>query len=263
MGKPGDRALVSSGEHAVAITRKQMLQPGSISFHVEQGKGGLEFFVNGRLRSEWFGQEESSCYYYALDAGTHILKWIASDEQVFLDEVRFETGLSRHSPGEYFGGGIVYVVDSSLEHGLIAAKEDGRYDGRKEIPWGCKDLPIRSGTRAASMSDGQGNTLAIVRDCDWDQNAAHYCHELVIKEGFQLFDDWYLPALYELELLHTYREVVGNLDGEYYWSSTSRSNYGARVINFMDGSHHGANRNIPHVAGPVSAEICVRPIRKF
>jgi hypothetical protein len=202
-------------------------------------------------------------YFYTLDAGDHILRWVASGSQASIDEVGFEPGITKHSPGEYYGGGIVFHVDSSLEHGLIAAFEDGTYDGHREIPWGCHGLQLSSGNRATSKSNGMLNTLAIVKDCDWEETAARYCHNLEIEAGSITFDDWYLPALNELDLLYKHREIVGNLDGEYYWSSTTQSTIGARVINFYDGSHHGANRNIPKVAGPVSAMIFVRPIRKF
>jgi hypothetical protein len=245
------------------MTRKVFSKPGSIRFQVINGTDRLEFYVDGLLKARWFGMNDWAEYVYTLEAGDHILKWIATGDQVGIDEVCFDSGFTQHSPGEYVGGGIVFYVDSSLEHGLIAAFEDGTYDGHREIPWGCNGLQLTSGNRASSNSDGERNTLAIIRDCDWEQTAARYCHNLEVGDGLDIYDDWYLPALDELDLLYKHREIVGNLDGQYYWSSTSQTTFGARVINFYDGSHHGANRNIPKVAGPVSAGIFVRPIRKF
>jgi len=262
-GYEDEYALVSSGELSVALTRKRFLEPGSVCFHVKNGMETLEFYVDGQLKSSWFGREDWSVYIYAVDTGIHVFKWIAREDNVILDEVSFHPGFVKHDLGEHFGGGVIFYVDPNAEHGLIAAHEDGKYDGKKEIPWGCNGLQIRSGTRAASYSDGKGNTLAIIKDCNWEMTAARYCHDLLVRENSKVYDDWYLPALDELDLLHAQSQVVGNLDGEYYWSSTSISTNGARVINFYDGKHHGANRNIPMVTGPVSVGIYVRPIRKF
>ncbi|MEZ5073067.1 MAG: hypothetical protein R2751_19510 [Bacteroidales bacterium] len=105
------------------------------------------------------------------------------------------------------------------------------------------------------------NTRAIVRDCDWLKIAARFCDDLEVSDRGRVYDDWFLPAIYQLDRLHTRKDAVGNLDGEYYWSSTSDYESGAAVINFIDGRHHGANRNIPQAAGPIAIGIFVRPVR--
>lgn len=256
-------ALVSSGGISIAIVKKSIAEAGSVSFYVKNGKGVLEFYVDGKLKSRYFGKDGWGRYAYGLDEGEHICKWISKGAAVSIDEVIFSSGHREHSPGEHLGGGIVFHVDSTAMGGLIAAGEDGKYNGISEIPWGCEGLNLSSGSRAQSKSNGMVNTLAIVKDCDWEQSAARFCFDLVVEEASHLYDDWYLPAIDELDLLHTNREAVGNLHAHYYWSSTSNFSHGAAVIDFFDGRHHGANRNIPRVTGPVSVGINVRAIRKF
>ena len=246
-----------------AILCRHLPEPGSVIFRTGNAQGKLEFLVDGVLKSRRFGAVSGDRFAFYLDSGRHVFKWIAREGGIRVDQLHLYPGREMHTPGEYYGGGIVYHVDSSGKEGLIAAREDGQYDGIREMPWGCRDLPITTGTQAKSRTDGMGNTLAISEDCDWEQTAARYCLDLEISEGGRVYDDWYLPAIAELSRLYENRDAVGNLFGKYYWSSSSRSNHGAQVINFQDGSFHGANRNIPLEAGPISAEILVRPVRSL
>lgn len=49
------------------------------------------------------------------------------------------------------------------------------------------------------LVDGEGNTRAIVQDCDQKQIAARYCLDLITFDDDSIQDDWYLPALRELQ----------------------------------------------------------------
>ena len=131
-------------------------------------------------------------------------------------------------------------------------------DGELKTKWFAKE---EWGYYAYTVPEG--NTWAIVQDCNLEQIAARYCFDFTTFHYDTLQDDWYLPAIMELNKLYLNRDMLEGLGGQYYWSSTSSSSSGARVINFIDGSHHGAHRNIPNVSGPVAAGIHVRPIRKF
>ncbi len=262
-GVDDSQSLRSASVPSVAITQKHFPEEGSICFYVKGGSGSLEFMVDGKAKSFWFGREDWGAYSYYIPAGDHIFKWIGLSEGIHLDRITFNPGLVSHSAGELYGGGTIISLDSTGLHGLIATREDGRYDGNPEIPWGCHGLVITTGNRARSMSDGAGNTRAIVSDCDWEEIAARYCYDLSVSEDGHLWDDWYLPALDELIILYKNRDKLEDLEGEYYWSSTSYSTQGASVINFNDGKHHGANRNIPNISGPSTVGIHVRPIREF
>jgi hypothetical protein len=262
-GYDGSQSMKSASSQSVAITMKNFTEAGSIRFHVKHGAGNLEFLVDGKIKSRWFEREGWGDYAYAVPQGRHVFKWIASGENTCLDQVSFTPGLELHSPGEHFGGGIIFYLDSTAEHGLIAAGQDGEYNRINEIPWGCYGVAITAGNRAQSTSNGAANTLAIVSGCNQENIAARFCHHLSIREDDLTWDDWYLPALDELRLLYKNRDKLEGFDGQYYWSSTSFSTHAASVVDFRDGKHHGAQRNIPNVTGPVSAGIHVRPVRKF
>jgi hypothetical protein len=262
-GKDDNYALSSSEAGAIAITRKNFFEEGNVSFFVKKGAGHLEFLVDGRIKARWFGKEDWGEYAYTIPPGEHIFKWISQEEGTFIDQVSFTPGQTRHTSGEHFGGGIIYHLDSTGQHGLIAALEDGTYHGRPEIPWGCYGVAITSGNRAQSESDGASNTRAIVSSCDMPQNAARYCYDYLIEQDGSTWDDWYLPAITEVRLLYAQRHLMENLGGDYYWTSTSLYSHAASVIDFRNGSHHGAHRSIPNVTGPVAAGIHVRPVREF
>lgn len=262
-GFDDEGSLYSSGDHAYALTRKEFDKAGSVSFYIKGGSENLKFMVDGELKAKWFGQDDWGYYAYSIPAGMHVFRWECENVGTFLDSVVFSPGLEQHTPGEIYGGGTIFHLDSTGLHGLIAAFQDGKYNGNPEIPWGCYGLNILSGNRAQSKTDGAGNTRAIVQDCDWEQIAARYCFNLTTFQDDTIQEDWYLPAVMELKTLYTNRAMLEGLHGDYYWSSTSFSSNAASVFSFLDGSHHGAHRNIPNISGPSTAAIYVRPVRKF
>ena len=90
--------------------------------------------------------------------------------------------------GDNYGGGIVFFVDKSGQHGLIAAKTDilGRSSG--------------------SASDGR---------FIWPDAQAK-CSDLV-SNGYS---DWILPNKEQLKQLYLQKSIVGGFTGTGYWSST-------------------------------------------
>jgi hypothetical protein len=115
--------------------------------------------------------------------------------------------------GQEHEGGIIFYVDSSGEHGLIAAKVD---QGKAE--WGCQTVKI-SGADGAFIGAGKQNTLDIINGCPANQTAARLCSDLVLAG----YDDWFLPSKDELHQLYLRKDLVGNfVDDGYapYWSST-------------------------------------------
>jgi hypothetical protein len=127
----------------------------------------------------------------------------------------------KHYPGELFGGGIVFRVDSTGMHGLIASLAD--------ISAGCAwSNVINVSAKANSNWDGRSNTDSIVAQKNHTSSAAKLCKDYV-SEGFH---DWYLPAIDELILLFDARYIIDktmDTDGKTntkrlsdadYWSST-------------------------------------------
>jgi hypothetical protein len=120
--------------------------------------------------------------------------------------------------GMPFGGGKIFYIDSTGEHGLIAATEDQGF-----APWGCKGTLI-AGTQIG-VGSGQSNTTTIINGCSSSNTAAAVCANLVLNG----YDDWFLPSLAELWILKTNQNYVGGFyPGEaHYWSSTEFNADGA------------------------------------
>ncbi|AOS84212.1 hypothetical protein BIU88_08755 [Chlorobaculum limnaeum] len=97
--------------------------------------------------------------------------------------------------GQRYAGGVVFNVDESGRHGLVAA---------------TRDLP--------------GNNY------DWQQ-AKEACGRFV-HNGYS---DWYLPSKWELSELYKHKWVVGGFADDSYWSSTEVSAHYAWLQYFVDG----------------------------
>ncbi|MDI6736460.1 MAG: DUF1566 domain-containing protein, partial [bacterium] len=129
-----------------------------------------------------------------------------------------------HYIGESYGGGIVFWVDSSGQHGLIATTTDQSsgiqwYNG----VYGTTNA-VRDGVYA-----GKHNTERIIATQSTGSYAAQICANC--QEGG--YGDWYLPSKHELNLLYQQRGVVGNFSSGYYWSSTEFNDYYAWIQNFI------------------------------
>jgi hypothetical protein len=116
--------------------------------------------------------------------------------------------------GQSYGGGIVAYVDSTGQHGLIAANSD--LDGTSI--WGCQGTLI--GT-SSSYKQGLLNTQKIISGCS-EITAARKCGDL-IKDGR---DDWFLPSFEELVLLYEnlHKKGLGNFKASIYASSSESNN---------------------------------------
>ena len=113
--------------------------------------------------------------------------------------------------GQTYEGGIVFYVDGTGQHGLIAAPND-----QGTVNWGCEGTFV-SGTSTA-VGTGMANTNAIVSKCSVSGIAARICSDLVLNGK----SDWYLPSKDELNLIHQnlYLQNTGNLQMNRYWSSS-------------------------------------------
>ena len=110
------------------------------------------------------------------------------------------------------------------------------------------------------MGSGIMNTiLAVLTQAGNDASgsfAAKVCTDYSVIENDITYGGWYLPSLYELNLLYLQREVVGGFSEDYYWSSTEDSNdyNNAWVEDFTDGSQYVNSKADGYF---------VRPIRSF
>lgn len=108
-----------------------------------------------------------------------------------------------------FGGGVVFYIDGTGHHGLIAATGN-QLSGTQ---WGCYGTLI--GT-SPEIGSGQANTTAIVNSCNEAGIAARICDDLILNG----YSDWFLPSKDELSQMYNQRWVIGGLVGTYYWCSS-------------------------------------------
>ena len=97
-------------------------------------------------------------------------------------------------------------------------------------------------TPASSVTDGAGNTAALVAlaDAGSPYNAANYCDGLSAHGH----SDWYLPARDELNLFWNGGSPVAGIhtDGRWYWSSTEDAVWAAWIRRFNDGNQSADNK---------------------
>jgi hypothetical protein len=153
--------------------------------------------------------------------------------------------------GDYCYGGIVFYLDETGEHGLVAAYEDlsGTYE------FGCYGVPIWNGGQV--VGTGYSNSLGVVDYCSQSPIAA--TEALNYETGD--YNDWYLPSIDELvEMYITIAQGgpegnIGGFENNFYWSSSGQDNYTCWGGTFTESivtvsvSRNGSNK--------------VRPIRSF
>ena len=163
-----------------------------------------------------------------------------------------------HYIGELYGGGIVISVwkTNGVEHGLVASLTD--LDSG--IPWTTPAFQeIEIGTAAQSNRDGLANTNAIIA-----QAGAGTGYAAGLCKAFNAggFNDWYLPAWWELNQCYNsviiVNEVLGDTNGfqsSIYWNSTEDFNTDALSQDFDYGYQY--------VASKKCFNRLVRAVRKF
>ena len=153
------------------------------------------------------------------------------------------SGSTTYSVGDFAQGGIVFWVDETGQHGLVAAKEDQSTGVR----W-------YAGTYGNTQAKGDGpfsgeaNTSIIIAaqvaiGDDGSTYAARICNELQVTEGGKTYGDWYLPSKEELNLMYQNKATIDATAGvnggsgfasAFYWSS-SESNSNSAWLQYFDG----------------------------
>ncbi len=156
--------------------------------------------------------------------------------------------ITKFKIGQEFGGGKIFYIDESGEHGLIASLED-QYRG--EIFW---QDGIERSTGAINMSIGYGNsnTEKIIVKNIKEKYPAKICYDLKLNG----YEDWYLPSLYELEELYKQRFIIGEFLNYNYWSSSEIDKEQFWVKGFATGINKPRNKNEIQLSA-------VRAIRSF
>jgi hypothetical protein len=132
--------------------------------------------------------------------------------------------------GDHYGGGIIFYIDTTNLHGMIADDAD-----LGAIRWNSADF-ITVGAKATAIGKGKRNTKKIVAAMGTSVSYAALLCDQSVKNGYT---DWYLPSRDELNELYKQRNVIGGfqsgVSGSYYWSSSEAANYKARCQFFYNG----------------------------
>jgi len=190
--------------------------------------------------------DDASCYNNDLGCGCDNL----AAEEGFDCEGNELVTITSYEIGDLVEGGIVFYIDETGEHGLVASMEDlGSYQ------WGCQGTSI-SGADSTAIGTGYQNSLDIVAGCS-ETNGAAYLSLNATTEGYT---DWYLPS--KDELVEMYNTIgngssegnIGGFQNNYYWSSSEFVNSPAFAVYFSDGHSTSLSKG---------SAVSVRIIRAF
>ena len=150
------------------------------------------------------------------------------------------TGATVLTIGQHYQGGIIFWLDATGQHGLIAATVD--QSTNYTMVW-SNGTSRYTGATGDGLYAGAMNTAMIVAtqiaDNPTGNFAAKACADYSVTDGEVTYGDWYLPSEYELSLLYLQRAWFGNfLGGFWYWSSTESNNNEAQILNLESGGGH-------------------------
>jgi len=178
---------------------------------------------------------------------------VLGDDGSGTGNVKWINGPSVHYIGEIYGGGIVFYVYDSGQHGLIAATGDQGNWMRWYAGTYTNTMAFADGVGA-----GKANTAIIIANQGYGDGAtyaARLCNEYTVTIGGVTYGDWYLPSKFELNLLYLQRDLVGGFTIYNYWSSTEGDFNNAWSQYFDDSYQHSYDK---YMNG-----IHVRAIRSF
>lgn len=151
--------------------------------------------------------------------------------------------------GDDFLGGRIFHIDDGGKSGLIAFKTDLQVGDRKGFTWG----PI--GQADTDKTNGYQNTLRMSYLATADYQAGYH-----FPLNLNGYDDWYIPAIEELEILKENKHYVGGFSDAStweanFWSSSELSVTNAEALHFNVLTGNSYQKNQYHLK--------IRPIRKF
>jgi hypothetical protein len=151
------------------------------------------------------------------------------------NDMTFYTGTRKI--GDSFGGGIIFYIDNTGQHGLICAKTDQSTG----IQWYNGSYIITNATET-SVGKGQSNTTKIVTVQQAGNYAAKICDDLVLNG----YSDWFLPSKDELDLMYKNLKAKGHggFSDSVYWSSTEYNTNNAFYQTFDNGYQDNTAKSI-------------------
>ena len=153
--------------------------------------------------------------------------------------------------GDNYRGGIIFYLDDTGEHGLIASASDVSLNNSVNFMWSTAGF-----IGATDSIEGRHNTLLMAAESTGPDYAGY-----PFKNGLELngYSDWYIPAKAEMSLLMERRGFIGEFpshpDAAYYWTSTECCRVKACAMNIFYLSDS--------VTHKLDNRYRIRPIRKF
>jgi hypothetical protein len=168
------------------------------------------------------------------------------------NEVSFSTG-GNFAVGQNYGGGIIFYVDGTGQHGLIASPSDLTISINYDID-ASTGTGMTTGASGFAIGTGSSNTNTLITKYGSNQlHAASYCKLYYNGGGYS---DWYLPSLFELQEMYNQRSSLGVFQNGNYWSSSEFNAFQAWAINF------GQSSSVPaYINKSVNASL--RAVRSF
>ena len=152
------------------------------------------------------------------------------------------------SIGDTYQGGIIFYLDGTGCHGLVARATDEPY----YYQWSTADF--YTWAYANGISGGAQNTkkslasaIANGSTCE----AASFCDNLT-SDGYT---DWYLPSKDELDMMYVnlHLQGLGSFTIAYYWSSTESGNGMAWAQFFLNGFYLDSSKSATNLVRAVRA----------
>lgn len=137
-----------------------------------------------------------------------------------------------YSVGDFAQGGVVFWVDETGQHGLVAAIED--QNNGEAIQWSNGNVNLVTGAQRNGIYAGEMNTTLIIAELGFylSNYAAGVCANYTYTMNEVTYGDWYLPSHEELRLMYLNKEAINTTSVEnggaeilphYYWSSTEHN----------------------------------------
>ena len=221
------------------------LQIGSIQSLEVVDWSADEYFLQVSVNGNIMGTTQLLSVPYALHAKT-------------AETVTGEGSGSRYV-GELFGGGVVFWVDHTGQHGLIVSM----VDLSTNHAWSNVTNTLIGTT---NDWDGANNTTAIIEQSGHTSSAAQLCANYTNADyGTGTYSDWYLPSVAEVNhIWNNFYEVQkaltidGNPDTTplaraWYWSSSEADGGTAMGFSFLYGFTSFSGKGDPSAVRAVRA----------
>lgn len=149
-------------------------------------------------------------------------------------------GVRQYKIGDFAQGGIIFWVDETGEHGLVADTADIStgiqwYNGTNKV----------TNARGDGVGSGEMNTMLIVSQQTVDNTVGSFAALLCANLRRGPYGDWYLPSKEELNLMYQNKAAInatalangGNaFAASFYWSSSEFNGNNAWFQDFFNGN---------------------------